>query len=163
MSALAGKMTQPWEEQPFVQPVPEYRAAGSVVTLQTVSVAFPRASLIFGILTAFGLCFLILFRYGAIAEMNLDLGRKTAELASLKETGRMLEVEIESGLQLDMIRQIAEESLGMHEPATNQVVPVNVPKSAYSVVSDPAYIKAAQSSGGNLWTRLAQAMGAIFQ
>ena len=154
---------QPWEEQPYVQPSPEPRVTGSVVTLQTVSVAFPRGSLIFGILAAFGLCFLILFRYGVIAEMNLDLGRKTADLAALKETGRMLEVEIESGLQLDMIRQIAEENLGMHEPATNQVVPVSVPKSAYSVVSDLSYIRSAEQGGGTLWTRLAQIMGAMFR
>ncbi len=163
MSVLAENRMQQWEEQPVIRPETEPRLTGSVVSLQTVSVAFPRGSLLFGILAAFGLCFLILFRYGVIAEMNYDLGRKTAELTSLKEAGRMLEVEIESGLQLDMIRQIAEENLGMHEPATNQVVPVNVPKSAYSVVSDLSYVRTAEQGGGTLWTRLAQIMGAMFR
>ena len=110
---------------------------------------------------AFGLCFLILTRYGAMAEINLELGRLNREYAALKETGRMLQVEIESGLQFDVIRAAAESELGMHAPAMNQVVSVQVPKSAYSVVSDDAYLSRVNDGGQSFWAGLAERMGAV--
>ena len=161
MSALA----RPLHEQPIEQgrqrPNPVSRQPGTVVTLQTVSVEFPKKSLVFGILAAFCLCFLILVRYGAMSELNLEIGRMNREYAALKETGRMLQVEIESGLQLDAIRSAAETQLGMHTPSMNQVITVQVPKSAYSVVADTEYILAARSGERSVWSRLAERMEAV--
>ena len=161
MSALARPLREHPLEQERQRPIPVSGQQGTVVTLQTVSVEFPKKSLVFGILMAFSLCFLILVRYGAMSELNLEIGRMNREYAALKETGRMLQVEIESGLQLDAIRAAAEAQLGMHTPSMNQVVAVQVPKSAYSVVSDTEYILAARSGERSVWSRLAERMEAV--
>ena len=134
---------------------------GSVVALQTVSIGFPKKSLILGIVTAFALCFLILFRYGMLAEMNLELGQMNRVATSLRESGRILKVEIESNLQLDEIRNVAVERFDMHEPAANQVVNVRVPKSQYSVVSDPMYIQSVSDPRRGLLTRAMDAINAV--
>ncbi len=161
MSVLARPLhEQEMLEQPQ-QPAIGSKRQGAVITLQTVAVAFPRKSLIFGILMAFGLCFLILTRYGAMAELNLELGKLNREYAALKEAGRMLQVEIESGLQLDAIRAAAESELDMHAPAMNQVVSVQVPKSAYSVVSDDTYLSRLNEGGNSFWADIAERMGAV--
>lgn len=152
--------TQPTHHD-WRKPAAGSKQPGSVVTLQTVSIVFPIKSLIFGILAAFGLCFLILVRYGALAELNLEIGRMNREYASLKEAGRMMRVEIESGLALDAIRQAAETDLGMHAPLMNQVISVSVPKSAYSVVADAGYIHKASSGEQSVWNRMAERMESL--
>ena len=73
----------------------------------------------------------------------------------------MLKVEIESSLQLDAIRVAAESRFAMHEPSTNQVVPVRVPKSQFSVVTDPAYIQAAAKPERGLLAKALDALGAV--
>jgi len=112
----------------------------SVVALQTIRVQFPKKSLVFGIIVSFCLCFLILYRYGVLSEMNLQLGKMNRECALLKDTGRMLKVDIESSIQLDRVRDLAKSEYAMHEPISNQIIPVFIPKSQYSVVKDPKYI-----------------------
>ncbi len=137
------------------------REKGTVVALQTVTVGFPKKSLVFGIMMAFFLCFTILYRYGMVSEMNLQLGRMNRDYSVLRESGRILKVEIESGLNLDVIRAAAEDRFGMHEPSTNQVVPVRVPKSQYSIVTDPGYIHSVSDPKRSLLTRAVDALGAI--
>ena len=139
----------------------QVRGRGTVVALQTVTVGFPKKSLVFGILMAFALCFTILYRYCMVSEMNLQLGRMNREYSLLRENGRMLKVEIESSLQLDAIRMAAEARFAMHEPSMNQVVPVLVPKSQYSIVTDPAYIHSVSDPGRSLVNRILDAMGAV--
>ena len=62
------------------------REPGTVVALQTVTIGFPKKSLVFGILMAFALCFTILYRYGMVSEMNLKLGKMNREYTQLRET-----------------------------------------------------------------------------
>ena len=136
-------------------------AKGTVVALQTVTIGFPKKSLVFGIMVAFAMCFLILYRYGLLSEMNLKLGQMSRTCANLRESGRVLKVEIESTLQLEGIRNEAVTRFGMHEPATNQVVSVRVPKSQYSIVSDPAYIQSVSDPNRDLITRALDALDAV--
>lgn len=161
MSVLARPLQEQTATREQQQPMTGSKKQGSVVTLQTVSVEFPKKSLVFGIMAAFCLCFLILVRYGIMAELNLEIGQMNRDYAMLKETGRMLQVEIESNLQLDVIRTMAETELGMHAPSMNQVISVQVPKSAYSVVSDAAYLSRMDAGDRSVWSRLAERMGAV--
>ncbi len=134
---------------------------GTVVALQTKTFVFPKGALVAGVLVAFSMCFLMLYRFGMIAEMNMSLGKMNREYASLKESGRMMKVEIESSLQLDGIREQAEKQFGMHEPTTNQIIPVRVPKSTYSVISDPLYIQTLKNPGRNVMSRILDVFGAV--
>ncbi len=135
--------------------------SGSIVVLQTVTVRFPKASLVFGVLFAFCLCFFVLYRYSTLSEMNFRLNQLNSECADIKESSRMLKVDIESSLKLDNIREIAENRYGMHDPITNQIVPVHVPKSQYSVVVDSAYIAEKAETGKGLFAWALDTIGAV--
>jgi hypothetical protein len=154
---------QQYQNQPETSPGSQKRPGGKgvVVALQTVTIGFPKKSLVFGILAAFAMCFLILYRYGLLSEMNLKLGQMNRTCINLRETGRVLKVEIESDLQLDEIRNAAVTRFGMHEPSTNQVVSVRVPKSQYSVVSDPGYIQSVSDPKRGIITRALDALDAV--
>ena len=143
------------------QPRKSQDGKGTVVALQTITIGFPKKSLVFGILAAFAMCFLILYRYGLLSEMNLKLGQMNRACANLRESGRVLKVEIETSLQLEDIRNEAVARFSMHEPATNQVVPVRVPKSQYSVVSDPRYIQSVSDPNRGLITRALDVLDAV--
>jgi hypothetical protein len=152
-----------YRNQPETTENSQKRPAGKgvVVALQTVTIGFPKKSLVFGILAAFAMCFLIVYRFGLLSEMNLKLGQMNRTCTSLRETGRVLKVEIESDLQLEDIRNAAVTRFGMHEPATNQVVAVRVPKSQYSIVSDPAYIQSVSDPNRGFITRVLDALDAV--
>jgi len=72
--------------------------------------------------------------------MNTQMGALKAEYDELRDENRKLNVEIETGIDLDRVKEIAEVQLNMHAPDQNQLVLVNVPKSDYSVVMDYDYI-----------------------
>ncbi len=132
----------------------------SVVALQTVRIQFPKKSMVFGVIVSFCLCFLILYRYGVLAEMNLQLGKMNRECAVLKDSGRMLKVDIESSIQLDRVRELAKNEYAMHEPISNQIIPVSIPKSQYSVIKDPTYINELSDAKRTFFTWALDSIGA---
>lgn len=102
--------------------------------------AIPKAKMILGILCVVVIAFIIIYRFSAIAELNYYMGTLTEQYNQLRDENRKLEVEIETSINLDRVKQVAETKLGMHKPEHYQIVLVNVPKNNYSVVMDQAYI-----------------------
>lgn len=100
----------------------------------------PKARMILGILFVVSMAFIIIYRYSVIAELNYTMGVLTEQYNELKDENRKLEVAIETSINLDRVKEIAETKLGMHQPEHYQIVLVNVPKNNYSVVVDQAYI-----------------------
>lgn len=140
MSALARENLSERPAEPHLkrkngQPLPN-----TVIVLTTVKVALPKKSLFFGIAVSFAMLFLTLSRYGTIAEMNLSLGRLNRQYAEVKEHERILKVQVESRLQLDLIRVIAMEKYGLRSPDAHQIVPVSVQKSSRSVIQNASYV-----------------------
>lgn len=114
-------------------------------------------------MAAFALCFLMVLRFSQISDLNYQLGELTRAHDALRETNRMLKVEIESAIVLDVVRETAMTRFGMHEPTINQIIGVSVPKTSYSVVLDKDYITKANHAGDDLLTRVGDAMGTIIR
>jgi len=102
--------------------------------------SIPKARLVFAVLFVASVCFVILYRFCLITELNARMGTLTAQYNRLRDENRMLNVEIETSIDLNRVKQIAETKLKMHTPDSFQMVLVSVPKSNYSVVLDHDYI-----------------------
>jgi len=71
------------------------------------------------------------------------MSKLTEEYNRLRDENRALNVEIETSINLDYVKEFAETRLNMHKPDSYQIVTVSVPKSDYSVVVDQSYIDSA--------------------
>ena len=100
----------------------------------------PKAKLVFALLFVASVCFVILYRFCVITELNSRMGALNEQYNRLRDENRMLNVEIETSIDLNRIKEIAETKLNMHTPERYQMVLVSVPKSNYSVVLDYDYI-----------------------
>ena len=94
-----------------------------------------KVNLILGILVVFSLIFLIIYRYALITELNYNIDKSNKSYSEIKNENSILKVDIEKDTDLNKIKQIAEEKLGMHKPDKFQLIYVNVPKNDYSIVS----------------------------
>ncbi|HHY63426.1 MAG TPA: hypothetical protein GX501_00110 [Clostridiaceae bacterium] len=126
-----------------VQPEEQQRAAKGqpkLVRSQVRTSSMPKARMVFALLFVTAVCFVILYRFSVIAELNAKMGKLTEQYNALKNENRMLRVEIETSIDLDYVRQVAETKLNMHKPDNYQIVLVSVPKSSYNVVLNHDYI-----------------------
>ena len=83
---------------------------------------------------AFIVCFVLLYRYAYITESTYKLNDIKKEYDSIRNTNYKLTVEIEENTDLNKIKEIAENDLGMHKPDKYQIVSVEVPKVSYTIV-----------------------------
>lgn len=104
------------------------------------SSSMPKTRMVFALLFVTAVCFVILYRFSVITELNSQMGKLTAQYDQLRNENRMLKVDIETSIDLDYVRHIAETKLNMHKPDKYQLVLVSVPKSNYSVVLNHEYI-----------------------
>ncbi len=104
------------------------------------SSSMPKAKMVFALLFVTAICFVILYRFSVITELNSTMGKLTAQYNQLRDENRKLKVDIETSIDLDYVRHIAETKLNMHKPDKYQLVLVSVPKSNYSVVLNHEYI-----------------------
>ncbi len=96
---------------------------------------FPLGQMVICILIGFGILFTMIFRFSALTEMNCKLASMKQEYEELKDSNRKLQAEIGAQINLENVRKIAEERLGMKMPDSYQRVPVKVPKINYSLVT----------------------------
>ncbi|MGI6622372.1 MAG: hypothetical protein GX227_09780 [Clostridiaceae bacterium] len=104
------------------------------------SSSVPKTRMVFALMFVTAICFVILYRFSVITELNSRMGKLTAEYNQLRDENRMLKVDIETSIDLDHVKHIAETKLNMHKPDKYQLVLVSVPKSNYSVVLNHEYI-----------------------
>lgn len=100
----------------------------------------PKGRMLLAIMFVVVVCFVILYRFCYISDLNIQMGKLTKRYDELRDENRKLNVAIETSIDLDRIKEVAETKLNMHAPDQNQLVLVNVPKSNYSVVMDYSYI-----------------------
>lgn len=79
---------------------------------------------------------ILVFRYALITELNYKIDSKTKEYNTVRDLNTRLNVNIESKMNLNKIRERAEARLGMQKPDKYQIVYVNVPKKDFSVKAD---------------------------
>jgi Cell division protein FtsL. len=101
----------------------------------------PKARLIFCLIALTSMCFVMLYRFSILADLNATMNRLNEEYEALRNENRLLKVEIETSIDLDRVKEIAETRLGMHQPDRYQIVAVSVPKNNYNVVLNQDYIE----------------------
>lgn len=121
---------QPQKEQRRVQRKPPVRKKAVVIEPQ----AFPLAQMIVCIMVGFIILFTIIFRFSTITQLNCELSELSKEYETLKDSNRKLQAEIGTRINLENVRQIAEEKLNMKTPDSYQKIPVKVPKVNFSTV-----------------------------
>lgn len=107
----------------------------------------PKAKLIFCIVALAAMCFVVLYRFTILSDLNTAMNKLNEQYDELRDQNRRLKVEIETSIDLDKVQQIAETELGMHKPDQYQIVAVSVPKNDYNVVLDQEYIDETSGSG----------------
>ncbi len=88
------------------------------------------------VILVFALTFLVIYRYAVITEMNYNIDKVNDKYNEMKNENSRIKVDIEKQMDLGKIREIAENSLGMHKPDKYQIVYVNVPKEDFAAVSE---------------------------
>lgn len=86
-----------------------------------------------------------MYRYATITQMNYSLAKQTKAYNDLVKENSILSVQIEQAMDLQKIRSVAENTLGMQKPEKYQIKYVSVAKDNYTKVS-AAY---ANESGSN--------------
>ena len=107
----------------------------------------------------FGACFLIIYRYAIITEINYKVDKYAKIYEELKNENARLKVEIDKDTDLDQIREIAEKKLGMQRPDKYQIVYLSVPKNDYTVVVNADKID--NKAGNNVFAVLADKVGRL--
>lgn len=140
---------------PSLRPVRQTAPAEQprVISLRSTEIVLPKARIVLMTMVAFALAFLIVHRFSVISDMNYQLGKLTTRYDTLRESNRMLKVDIESAISLDVVREAAATRFGMHEPGQSQLISVNVPKTGYSVVADSGYIGETENLNEDFLTR----------
>lgn len=95
----------------------------------------PLGQIVVCILIGFAIFFTLIFRFSALTELNCELAAQKQKYEQLKDENRKLQAKIGSQINLENVRRIAEERLGMKMPDNYQRIPVKVPKVNYSLVT----------------------------
>ncbi len=135
--SVAPKLPEKAERPPVEHQSPKPKKSALPHSKQA---SIPKAKMITCIVCMVAICFVMLYRFSAIAKLNYTMGVLNDKVSQLRDENRMLEVDIGTSINLERVKEIAETKLGMHKPESYQVVVVSVPKNNYSVVMDQAYI-----------------------
>ncbi|OPZ94201.1 MAG: Cell division protein FtsL [Firmicutes bacterium ADurb.Bin419] len=111
-----------------------------------------KVKVVFAFLIVFSLCGLIMYRYALITDLNYKINARMNEYTEIKNENTRLMVKIESELDLQKVKQIAEENLGMQQPDKYQLTYISVPKSDFTTASEE--IKDEGKTVGNFFDAL---------
>ncbi len=79
----------------------------------------------------------VMCRYAIITKVNYDFIQKEKEYQEIRNENSLLKVQIESKTDLNEVREVAENRLGMQMPDKSQIIYINVPRSDYTVMMTP--------------------------
>lgn len=105
------------------------------------------------ILTAFGFLLILLARYAYITELNYNINKMQKSYEEIKNENFRLIVDMEKNINLQKVKQKAEERLGMHKPDKYQIVYVDLPKEDVTQISGK-YLNKGGNNGNSLFAVL---------
>jgi len=76
----------------------------------------------------------VMCRYAVITKVNYEINKQEKVYNTIKNENSMLKVEIEKMTDLNEVKEIAENRLGMQMPDKSQIVYIKVPRNDYTVV-----------------------------
>lgn len=95
-----------------------------------------KVKMVFSIALVFSICFVMMYRYSLITEMNFNVYKQNQKYNDIRNENSNLKVQIEKQLNLNNIREKAEKKLGMQKPDKYQITYVKVPKYDFTRVAD---------------------------
>lgn len=94
-----------------------------------------KAKIVLYIFVIFGMFATIMFRYAQISQLNYDNNKLSKEYVQLQNENTRLAFDIEKAMDLNNIREVAENNLSMHKPDKSQIVYVSIPKKDVTIVA----------------------------
>lgn len=88
------------------------------------------------VLFVFTLGIIVIYRYALLTELNYNIGKQTRIYNDIKNGNIQLKAEIQNGMDLNKVREIAENKLGMQKPDKYQIVYIRVPKTDVTKVAE---------------------------
>lgn len=87
----------------------------------------------FAIFTFFIFSISILSSYAINIEQKIQIAELKKEYKEIQGNNTYLQTELTKNIDLEVVKKVATEDLGMSKPAKHQVVYINVPKQSYTV------------------------------
>lgn len=88
------------------------------------------------ILVVFSMCLVLMLRYAQIIELNYKINLQNNQYNTLRNENSRLKVAIDNEMDLQKVREIAENKLGMQKPDKFQVVYIKVQKNDFTEITD---------------------------
>ena len=87
------------------------------------------------LIAVFAMGSLVMFRYATITKLNYSLAKQTKAYNDIVKDNSVLNVQIEQAMDLQKVRSIAENTLGMQKPDKRQINYVAITKGNYTKVA----------------------------
>ncbi|HOQ36433.1 MAG TPA: cell division protein FtsL [Acetivibrio sp.] len=97
-----------------------------------------KRKVVFCILIIFALGCLAMYRNAQITEMNYEINKQLKAYNEIKDENIRLRVAIENSINIQEVKEYAENKLGMHKPDDHQIAYVKVPQKDITIVSEAA-------------------------
>lgn len=95
-----------------------------------------KLKVIASVLLIFSIGFTVMYRYAQVIDINNKLGSMEIEYENLREANAKIKIRLEQETDLNVIKTLAEENLGMRVPAESQTVYIKVAGKDMTMVSD---------------------------
>lgn len=95
-----------------------------------------KARILLYMMVTFVLVVVVMYRYTMLTELNYSISKYNGEYTALKNENIRIRANMEKQMDLNKIRQIAEQRLGMQKPDGYQIVYLRMPKSDFTVQGD---------------------------
>lgn len=90
---------------------------------------------VFCLITIFAFGSLVMYRYATITQMNYSLTKQTKAYNDLVKENSLINVQIGQAMDLQKVRSVAENTLGMQKPEKYQINYVSVSKDNFTKVA----------------------------
>jgi len=106
-----------------------------------------KIKVMFCVLAIFALGCMAMYRNAQITEMNYAIDRQMKDYNEIKNENIRLKVAIENSINIQTVKEYAENKLGMHMPDSYQITYVKVPQKDITIVSETAQLEESKNSG----------------
>jgi len=93
-----------------------------------------KLRMVMAILAVFAAGLAVMCRYAIITKVSYQINQKQKAYEEIKNENSLLRVQIETKTDLNEIKEVAENRLGMQMPDKSQIIYIKVPRNDYTVL-----------------------------
>jgi len=113
-----------------------------------------KLKVVASVMLIFAIGFTVMYRYAQVVDINNKLSAMEIEYESVREANAKIKIRLEQETDLNVIKRLAEESLGMRVPAESQTVYIKVAGKDLTMVSDEYKNITDETSGDSMFAVL---------